>query len=366
MRSITPGRPALVVGGAGFIGSNLADSLAGAGHPVRILDNLSRPGVAENLAWLQRRHGERLEVRVADVRDTAAVAESVTGVSVVFHLAAQVAVTASLEDPLHDFAVNLGGTLTLLEALRRLRRPPPLVFTSSNKVYGCLPDVELINDGRRWRPRDPALEASGIGEDRALEFRSPYGCSKGGADQYVLDYASTFGLPATVLRMSCIYGPRQFGTEDQGWVAHFLVRALAGQELTIYGDGKQVRDLLFVDDLVDAFLRCWSRIDQLSGRAFNIGGGPRRAISLLELLELIEHIEDRAPRIRFAAWRPGDQRYYVTDTRSFASATGWQPRTSLERGIEALRAWLLERLARGRELGETTDPNLETERPLHV
>jgi CDP-paratose 2-epimerase len=334
--------PVLVVGGAGFIGSNVAAHLARGGNRVRIYDDLSRPGVEQNLAWLEREHGDLIEARVASVLDASALRDAVAGVRAIFHFAAQVAVTTSMVDPRHDFDVNVRGTLELLEAVRALSTPPPVLFTSTNKVYGCLPDLPLRVDGERWRPVDDVLAARGIGEARPLEFRTPYGCSKGAADQYVLDYAHSFGVPAVVFRMSCIYGPRQFGTEDQGWVAHFLIRAIEGEPITVYGDGRQVRDVLFVDDLVDAFMRAWARIDQLRGRAFNIGGGPAHTLSLRELLATIEALRGARPEIVHDDWRPGDQRYYVSDTSAFTAATGWRPRIGPRAGVEALHGWLVE------------------------
>jgi CDP-paratose 2-epimerase len=255
-----------------------------------------------------------------------------------------VAVTTSLDEPLHDFEVNARGTLNLLEALRAVRdqsgQPPPLVFTSTNKVYGGLEDVPLHLRGDRYEPADEAIRENGIGEARPLDFHSPYGCSKGAADQYVIDYARTFGLPAAVFRMSCIYGPHQCGTEDQGWVAHFLMRAQQGREIVLYGDGKQVRDTLFVEDLVDAFLLAQRHMSTLSGQAFNIGGGPRNTTSLLELLDLIGELRGVAPAVRCDQWRPGDQRYYVSDTRKFQVATGWTPRVDVQTGVQRLHDWL--------------------------
>ena len=336
------GQPVLIVGGAGFIGTNLAAHLARGGQRVRILDDLSRPGVDRNLAWLQRTYGERIDARLADVRDRDAVHSAVSGACAVFHLAAQVAVTTSMVDPRHDFDVNARGTIEVLEAARAQAQPPAVIFTSTNKVYGCLPDLPLRLDGQRWTPVDDQLRTRGIDESRRLEFRTPYGCSKGCADQYVLDYAHSYGVPATVFRMSCIYGPHQLGTEDQGWVAHFLIRAIAGQKLTIYGDGKQVRDILFADDLVDAFCRAWSRIGALAGRAFNIGGGAEHAISLLDLLDRIEELRGKRPDLAYESWRPGDQRYYVSNTAAFTEATGWRPRVAPRAGIEALHGWLVE------------------------
>ena len=330
----------LVTGGAGFVGSNLVDRLASEGRRVRILDSLVRPGVEQNERWLNRRHRGRVEMVHADLRDTKAMAEALRGVSSVFHFAAQVAVTTSVEDPHEDFEVNLGGTFQLLDAMRRLPSPPKLVFTSTNKVYGILGDVELSERATRYEPVDGSLREDGISERRPLDFHSPYGCSKGAADQYVLDFARTYGVPATVFRMSCIYGPRQFGTEDQGWVAYFLLRALAGDPITIYGDGKQVRDILFIDDLVDAFLRAEAALPVISGQAFNIGGGPGSTISLLELLDRIEALLGLRPKVSFAGWRTGDQRYYVSNTRRFRTATGWRARVGVEEGLRRLYEWL--------------------------
>ena len=332
--------PVLITGGAGFIGTNLAERLLASGRRVLIYDNLSRPGVEHNLRWLRDNHDERLQVEVADVRDPHLLRDAVSQASQVFHLAAQVAVTSSLDDPTMDFEVNLRGTLNLLEAIRRARRPPPLVFTSTNKVYGALDDVALDATDTRYEPRDRRLRETGIGETRPLDFHSPYGCSKGGADQYVLDYARSFGLPTAVFRMSCIYGPHQFGTEDQGWVAHFLIRALERQPITLYGDGLQVRDILFVEDLVEAFLRCQAHMPAVAGRAFNMGGGPANTVSLVELLEQIGRLVGEAPELSRAPWRTGDQRYYVSDTRAFATATGWTPRVTATDGVERLHDWL--------------------------
>jgi CDP-paratose 2-epimerase len=330
----------LVTGGAGFIGTNLADRLLGGGETVRIVDNLARPGVEANLAWLQRRHGDRLEVMIGDVREPSVAAAAVQGVDSIFHLAAQVAVTTSLEDPGLDFDVNLVGTINLLEAARAQGRSPALVFTSTNKVYGGLEDVQLRDSGRRYEPVSPSLRRCGVSEARRLDFCTPYGCSKGAADQYVLDYAKSFGLRTAVFRMSCIYGPHQCGNEDQGWVAHFAIRAHEGEPITLYGDGHQVRDVLFVDDLVDAFLLAREEIDSLGGRAFNMGGGPGNAVSLLDVIDRIGDLAGCEPEVCFGPWRQGDQRYYVTDTSRFQQATGWRPRVSADEGIERLYGWL--------------------------
>jgi CDP-paratose 2-epimerase len=331
----------LITGGAGFIGANVAHRLLRAGEQIRILDNLSRAGVEKNVAWLRDNHGKSFELVVGDVRDAATVDLAVEGVDHVFHFAAQVAVTTSLVDPHLDFAVNGLGALNVLEAVRRRPNPPSLLYTSTNKVYGALEDVALASNRTRYAPVDREIAARGISERRPLEFHSPYGCSKGTADQYVLDYARSFGLRAAVFRMSCIYGPRQFGNEDQGWVAHFLIRALRGDAITIYGDGKQVRDLLYVDDLVDAFLRARERIDDIAGRAFNVGGGPSNTLSLLELCERIGRLA-RPPRLSFEDWRQADQRYYVSDPRAIGEALDWAPTVDVQDGIGRLFEWLAE------------------------
>jgi CDP-paratose 2-epimerase len=331
------GGHALVTGGAGFIGTNLADRLVREGERVLVLDNLSRPGVERNLRWLQAEHRAGLAVEIADVRDRAALDRAVAGATSVFHFAAQVAVTTSLVDPLGDFEVNARGTLQLLEAVRARRSPPPVVFTSTNKVYGALDDLELRVAGGRYGP--PA-DGAGISEARPVAFHSPYGCSKGAADQYVLDWARTYGVPATVFRMSCIYGPHQHGNEDQGWVAHLLATAMRGEPITIYGDGRQVRDVLFVGDLVEAFLLARARIHDVAGEPFNVGGGPANTLSLLELVALIEALEGTRPRVELAPWRAADQRWYVSDTRKLRAATGWSPTVPVVEGVRRLHRWL--------------------------
>ncbi len=333
-------RHVLVTGGAGFIGSNLADRLAQLGHRVLVFDSLTRPGVAANLDWLRERHPGRISEMIADIRDGSELAEAVAGCQAVFHLAAQVAVTTSLIDPVADFETNLGGTLRVLEALRCQPRPAALIFASTNKVYGDLADIALDDGSGAWLPRDPGLRRRGIGEDRRLSYRTPYGCSKGAADQYVLDYARSFGVPTATLRMSCIYGERQRGTEDQGWVAHFLLRALAGEPITIYGDGKQVRDILYIGDAVAAYIAAWRRIDAIAGQAFNLGGGDDNAVSLLQLIEQIEVVLGRQVRVEFADWRPGDQRYFVCDTRRAEAALGLVRPLGWREGLGRLAAWL--------------------------
>ena len=332
----------LITGGAGFIGANLGDALMRDGQRVTVFDNLSRPGVERNLRWLCDRHGDRLRVIPADLRNQTSLTKIVAEATSVIHLAAQTAVTTSLTGPTEDFEVNARGTLNLLEAVRATGGTVPVIFASTNKVYGALADLEVVDDGERCAPQDAGLAGHGVAEDRPLDFCTPYGCSKGVADQYVLDYARSYGIPAAVLRMSCIYGPRQFGTEDQGWVAHFLIRALERQPITVFGSGRQVRDILHVSDAVAAYRAVLDRIDTLSGRAFNLGGGPRNAVSLSEVLAEIGRLTGLPPEIGYEDWRQGDQPWFVADTRALASATGWQPRIGWHDGLADLADWLAE------------------------
>ncbi|MFL6752928.1 MAG: SDR family NAD(P)-dependent oxidoreductase [Sphingomicrobium sp.] len=334
------GAPILVTGGAGFIGSNLADRLAAAGHTVLVFDALSRPGVERNLAWLKERHGERVTSIVGDIRDEDEVMRAVADAKAVFHFAAQVAVTTSLLDPREDFDINIRGTINVLDAVRAHgRRSVPVIFASTNKVYGDLCDFQFDCRDNRYEPKSFAARR-GIDESRPLDFHTPYGCSKGAADQYVLDYARSFDIPTAVFRMSCIYGQRQMGTEDQGWVAHFLIRALERRPITIYGDGRQVRDILDVGDAVNAYLHALDRIAEVKGRAFNLGGGPANAVSLLQLTDEIAGIIGREVALRFEDWRPGDQRWYVSDTRAAAAALALAPPLPWRNGVARLADWL--------------------------
>jgi CDP-paratose 2-epimerase len=335
---ITSRAPVLITGGAGFIGSNLADQLAASGEQVVVFDSLARDGVQANLDWLRTRHPRRVTFVLGDICDAVAVEEVVRGAGAVFHFAAQVAVTSSMLDPMLDCRVNLLGTLNLLEALRR--NPVPVIFSSTNKVYGELDDVPLALTDDGYQPRDQDLARAGIAEDRRLDFRTPYGCSKGAADQYVLDYARNFAIPSAVLRMSCIYGPRQLGTEDQGWVAHFLLRALAGEPITIYGDGRQVRDVLHVDDAVRAYIAAWRGITRIAGQAFNLGGGPANAVCLLSLLRHVRDLLGRDVPLRFADWRPNDQRWFVTDPRRVRAELGLPRPIEWRSGVGSLLRWL--------------------------
>ncbi len=335
-------RPVLVTGGAGFIGCNIANRLAEEGHEILVYDALSRPGVEKNLAWLKERHGARITSITADIRDEDSLARAAREAKAVFHMAAQVAVTTSLADPREDFEINIRGTLNLLDAVRLKGEATPVIFASTNKVYGDLADIDFRLEGERYVPQDEEVARHGISEARPLDFHTPYGCSKGAADQYVLDYARSYGIPTAVVRMSCIYGLRQMGTEDQGWVAHFLIRALEGKPITLYGDGCQVRDIMDVRNAVEAYVNAWQRIDTIGGQAFNLGGGPDNSVSLRELIAYMSELLGREVEIRFDDWRAGDQRYFVADTRAARAALDLSPAVPWKEGVALLAGWLRE------------------------
>ena len=336
----TGARPVVITGGCGFVGTNLAASYLADGDDVLLIDNLCRPGVDQNLEWLRDTYGARVGVQIADIRQPRSAPEGLADARVVFHLAAQTAVTTSLVHPSDDFEVNARGTVNLLEAVRATGRHIPVIFASTNKVYGDLADLALDHLNEGYLPADPKLRAHGMSESRALDFHSPYGCSKGVADQYMLDYARSYGMPTAVLRMSCIYGPHQFGTEDQGWVAHFLLRAMRGETITIFGDGEQVRDILHVDDAVAAYRAVFDNIGTVAGRAFNLGGGPDNAVSLNRLLAEIADLQGHAAQVIHDRTRTGDQRYFVADTRALSEATRWQRDVVWQDGVAQLRDWL--------------------------
>ncbi|ACS60395.1 NAD-dependent epimerase/dehydratase family protein [Rhizobium leguminosarum] len=342
--------PIVITGGCGFIGSNLADSYLQDGEDVVVLDNLGRPGVDQNLGWLTERHGSNVHPVLADVRDARSIEAAFADAKAVFHFAAQTAVTTSLIHPIDDFEANARGTINVLESVRKAGRRAPVIFASTNKVYGGLDDLAMREAEDRYLPVDATVRSYGIGEDRPLDFCTPYGCSKGVADQYVLDYAKSFSIPTAVLRMSCIYGPRQFGTEDQGWVAHFLIRALAGEPVSIYGDGKQVRDILHVADAVAAYRGVLDGIDGVKGRVFNLGGGPTNAVSVLAVLREIGKLIGRPVETSFDDWRPGDQYFFVADTRKLQHTLGWSARVGWESGLRHLAEWLIEHRFGGRPI----------------
>jgi CDP-paratose 2-epimerase len=329
----------LITGGSGFVGSNLAASLLAEGSKVTVLDSLARRGSEHNLRWLRRNsHESQFTFVHADVRDFTTVRDTMADVDIVYHFAAQVAVTSSLDDPRLDFECNTVGTFNVLEAARLSGRRPIIVFTSTNKVYGDMEDVKIATRETRY---EYANLTHGISESQPLDFHSPYGCSKGAADQYVRDYARIYNLPAVCFRMSCIYGPRQFGNEDQGWVAHFIIAAMTGRSITIYGDGKQVRDILFIDDLVRAFKLAAEKIDVTAGQIFNIGGGVSNTISVWhEFGSMLEALNGRRVAVEFSDWRPGDQRCYISDIRKAHALMGWSPLVSKVEGIRRLWDWV--------------------------
>lgn len=334
---------ALVTGGIGFIGTNLADRLLREGHDVVLFDNVGRAGVESNLDWLRSVHGNRIQFIKGDVRDFGAVEKAMHEAEVVFHFAAQVAVTTSVVNPQEDFSINAQGTLNVLEAARKLNPMPIVLYTSTNKVYGGLDHLRVVEAPTRYELENLPY---GVSETCPLDFHSPYGCSKGAADQYVRDYHRIYGLSSIVFRMSCIYGPHQCGTEDQGWVAHFALTGLRGGGLTIYGDGKQVRDLLFVEDLVELMLRASANIGHTAGQVYNIGGGPTHTISVwAELKEPLKAILGRLPAVEYGEFRPGDQRIYVSDIRKANRDLGWTPRVGIAEGLQRMiAAWGEERM----------------------
>ena len=328
-----------ITGGAGFIGSNSAHHFLEQGHTVTIFDNLSRAGGRPNIAWLRSLHGdERLHIVQGDVRDYAALTTAVRGADVVLHLAAQVAVTLSVTDPREDFEVNAWGTFNMLEAVRSVAPEAAVLFASTNKVYGGMEEVRIAAAGDRYGYVD---YTQGIPETYPLDFHSPYGCSKGAGDQYTRDYARIYGLRTLTLRQSCIYGRRQFGVEDQGWVAHFVIAAVLDRPINIYGDGKQVRDLLHVSDLIRAYEQGITRIDDLRGEVLNLGGGPQNTLAVWsEFGPLLESLKGAPVPVTYGDWRPGDQRIFVADIARAEAALDWQPRVNPDQGIRDLYTWV--------------------------
>jgi CDP-paratose 2-epimerase len=337
---VRDGDRVLITGGAGFIGCNAAARFLGRGAHVIVIDNFSREGAAKNVAWLRRQEAH-LEVIDADVRDGARMLEvfaSHRDAALVLHLAGQVSVTGSISDPRADFDVNAAGTLNLLEAMRTTAMRAPLIYASTNKVYGGMPGIPIEPNGTRYMYVSPRC---GIAEEHPLDFHSPYACSKGAADQYVRDYHRIYGLNTVVFRQSCIYGTHQFGAEEQGWVAWFAIAAHLGRPITLFGDGKQVRDILFAEDLVDAFEAAAANIDAAAGGVFNIGGGPENAVSLIDVLEYLKTQCGRELSWRNTEWRPGDQKIYVSDIRRAQQHLGWTPRTHWHQGVSRLVDWVV-------------------------
>lgn len=330
---------ALITGGAGFIGSNLTHRLMAGGHQVVVYDDLSRPGTEKNVDWLRAEHGDAWQLIRADVRDFEALRRAAADADVIYHLASQVAVTTSVLDPRHDFEVNALGTFNVLEAARLSGRRPIVLYASTNKVYGGMEEVAVVETEAGYAYRD---YPHGIPETFPLDLHSPYGCSKGAGDQYVRDYARIYGLPTVVFRQSCIYGPRQMGCEDQGWVAWFLIAAVTGRPITIYGDGRQVRDILWVDDLLDLYQAAVEHIDVAAGQVYNVGGGPQNTLAVWhELGPMLERLVGHKIAVTYGDWRPGDQRIFVADIRKAGRELGWRPRVSKTEGVRRLYEWVV-------------------------
>lgn len=329
----------LITGGAGFIGSNLAHRLLGEGHQITIFDNLSRSGGDANIRWLRQAHGaDSFRLVTADLADFAALKQAAAGAQRIYHLAGQVAVTTSVKNPRQDFEDNALGTFNALEAARLVADDPIFLYSSTNKVYGGMEDVVIEEQANRYWYTDFPY---GIPETQPLDFHSPYGCSKGAGDQYTRDYARIYGLRSVVVRQSCIYGYRQFGIEDQGWVAWFIIAALKKRPITIYGDGKQVRDILFIDDLLNAYEAVVQHIDTTAGQVFNIGGGSKNTMSIwTEFGPILAELLGGPLEVARASWRPGDQRVYVGDIRKAERELGWQPQVSVREGITRLFQWI--------------------------
>ena len=335
---------ATVTGGAGFIGTNLVRRLLDGGqHDVTVVDDLSRAGAEDNLRGFAAH--PRLRFVRADVADAAAMRSAIDGARLVYHLAGQVAVTTSLADPRRDFESNALGTLNVLEAARAVGDDPVVLYASTNKVYGALGGHGLVERPTRY---DDPSRPHGVDEHEPLDFHSPYGCSKGAGDQYVRDYHRVFGLRTIVLRQSCIVGPRQFGVEDQGWAAWFVLAALTDRPITIFGDGKQVRDVLDVDDLLDAYDAAIVNVDRTAGEVFNVGGGPGNTISIwAEFGPLLESLIGREVPIDRRAARAGDQRWYVSDIGKLSTMTGWRPTVGVHAAVDRVHGWIGQRLTAG-------------------
>ncbi len=328
----------VVTGGAGFIGSNAASRYLKRGDYVVIIDNLSREGTSNNLEWLRPQGSiDFLQIDVRDGKEIAKAFRDHRDADRVLHLAAQVAVTTSVTSPRDDFEVNALGTFNVLEAMRICNMTAPLIYASTNKVYGEMDHIGITEVNGRYAYRSLS---EGVSESQGLDFHSPYGCSKGCADQYVIDYHRIYGLNSIVFRQSCIYGYRQFGIEDQGWVAWFMIASQIGRPITVFGDGKQVRDILFIDDLLDAYDAAFQAGAAAAGRAFNIGGGVSNVVSLLDLLNFIaKRTGSELPR-KFAEWRSGDQKVFVSDISRAQKELGWAPKIDTKRGLDLLYDWV--------------------------
>lgn len=344
----------IVTGAAGFIGSHVAANYLRSGHKVVGVDNLSRPGNMDNLRYLEEARGDgefdfhRLDIRNSSEMDRLFRANQ--DASLIVHEAGQVAVTTSVADPRTDFEINAGGTVNVLEAARKYIPGAIFLHASTNKVYGGMENLGIVESGGRYAYADRPF---GVDEKEPLDFHSPYGCSKGAAEQYVRDYYRIYGLRTVVFRQSCIYGTRQYGMEDQGWVAWFTIAAIRNLPITIYGDGKQIRDLLWVDDLVRLYDQAVQQIDVAAGQIYNAGGGTGNTLSLLELVSLLETKLGKKIPVSSGDWRPGDQRVFVADSRKAQRELAWTPSTQPTDGVQKLVNWAL---AHAAEISEVLAP----------
>lgn len=332
-------RKFLITGGAGFIGANYVARLLMRGEDVTIYDNLSRRGSLLNLAWLNSIKPDAYKLIEADIREKDTILKAAQDMDIIVHLAGQVAVTTSVNNPREDFEINAEGTFNVLEAARKSPKNPILLYSSTNKVYGGMEEIKVVENESNYRYSEFPY---GISENFPLDFHSPYGCSKGSGDQYVRDYHRIYGLPTVVLRQSCIYGPRQFGIEDQGWLAWFIIAVLTGKKISIFGNGKQVRDVLFIDDLLDLYDNCINQIESVAGEVYNIGGGPNQMISVWkEFSPILEEMVGKRIHVTWDDWRPGDQKIYVSDIRKAQRDLNWTPKVSVRDGLQRLFDWAM-------------------------
>jgi CDP-paratose 2-epimerase len=332
----------LITGGAGFIGCNLVDYFLNKGFEVKVFDNLSRKGTEKNIEWLKSNHKTNLEFIKNDIRKFDSLLEAAKNVDMIFHTAAQVAVTTSIKNPREDFEINALGTLNVLEAARQSNSDPIIVFTSTNKVYGNnVNKIPLVEKDTRYEFVDSNYKG-GIPEDFSTdaEEHTPYGSSKYTADIYIRDFFNIYGLKTVTFRMSCIYGTRQFGNEDQGWVSYFIISSFFNRPIVIYGDGKQVRDVLYIDDLIRAFELAYQNIKKTKGKVYNIGGGAKNTMSLLELLNMLKNL-GLNPKYKFDKWRPADQKVYISDIKK-AKEFDWAPKITPKEGVKKLLNWVKE------------------------
>jgi CDP-paratose 2-epimerase len=335
----------LITGGCGFLGSNLASEVLKRGETLIVFDNFYRVGSYLNYEWLKKQ-GEFKFIH-GDIRNREDIENIIKKEKpdVIFHLAGQVAMATSILNPRLDFETNVIGTFNLLDAVKKYSPESIIVYSSTNKVYGDLEWVKYEETDTRYIAPD---FLNGFPEDIPLNFKTPYGCSKGAADQYILDFANTYGIKTVVFRHSSIYGSRQFSTYDQGWVGWFCLKAveikkgILKEPFTIHGNGKQVRDLLYVDDVIDLYFMCVEKIEKVKGEVFNIGGGMKNSLSLLELFKILEEMLNIKMKYEKLPPRKSDQKIFVADISKAQRIIGWNPKISKEYGIEKMVKWIEE------------------------